>query len=120
MARDKEQELTSSSSSDREAPAQVYEPAGAAYPVPAIAGRSVIKALVPASRPTTLFWTGLFMVLAGLVLVLCPLLVGAALAVAQGVQGPSQMALGAVGLSACFTVVLLLPGVALMVAGRAR
>jgi hypothetical protein len=60
------------------------------------------------------------MILAGLVLVTCPLLIGLALAVAPSSQEPAQLALDALGLSGCFALLLVLPGVALVFAGRAR
>jgi uncharacterized membrane protein YhaH (DUF805 family) len=90
------------------------------YPFSAMAGRSVMNALLPSARPRGAFWVGVFMVLAGFVLVTCPLMLGVALVIAQGVQQPTQLALGAIGVSGFFVLVLLLPGVALIFRGRAR
>ena len=120
MATDNPDELASSSSVDKQHTAPGETPSGPAYPYSPLAGRSVVQALAPHSTPTRAFWTGLFMVLAGLVLVACPLLLGAALVVAQGAQGSTQLAVGALGLSSCFALVILLPGIALIMVGRAR
>ena len=91
-----------------------------AYPYPAMAGRSVIKAMMPASQPTRVFWVGLFMLLAGLFLVACPSALGLALAVGQSDEGQNQFVVDAVSVSACSTLFLLLPGVGMLVAGRPR
>jgi len=95
-------------------------PAEPAYPYSRMAGVSVIRALVPPHVARRGFWIGLYMLLLGLFLVACPLLVSLALAVDQGGNEGTQLVLGALGVSGCSTLLLLVPGAALVAAGRPK
>jgi hypothetical protein len=95
-------------------------PAEPVYPYSRMAGVSVIRALVPPRVAGRGFWVGLYMLLLGLFLVVCPLVVSLALAVDQGGNEGTQLVLGALGVSGCSTLLLLVPGAALVVAGRPR
>lgn len=82
--------------------------------------RSVIKALLPTKQPTAPFWVGLGMVAAGLIGAVCPLLLDGALFLGQEANAQDQLTVGALTLSACFTLLLFAPGVILVAVGRPR
>ena len=77
-------------------------------------------ALTPRHPATWAFWAGLVMSLGAIVFAICPLLLAMALALDPQSDDPAGFLGSGVLVSACVVVGLLLPGLAMLFAGRPR
>ncbi|HET9494327.1 MAG TPA: zinc ribbon domain-containing protein [Chloroflexia bacterium] len=96
------------------APAEGARPASDPEAAGSRAGASVVRHLLPARMPKGSFWAGLSLVIAGAVFGFCTAATSLALLLGSGA--------GLEGLlvSACGLAVLVVPGIALLLAGRPR
>ena len=82
--------------------------------------QSVIAALTPSRPATGAFWVGLVLSILALVLVACPALIAIALALIPAEEASGGELQTVLGISSCLFLVLFVPGITLLAAGRPR
>ncbi|HST05020.1 MAG TPA: hypothetical protein VLQ48_09815 [Chloroflexia bacterium] len=81
---------------------------------------SIVIALTPSRPATWAFWVGLVMSLSAIVFAICPLLLAMAFALDPQSDDPASFLGSGLLVSSCVVLGLLLPGLAMLFAGRPR
>jgi hypothetical protein len=84
------------------------------------AQQSVVAALAPTRPASSWFWIGLVLTILALVMVACPALLAFAVVVDARLEESGRVLQGALGVSCCVFMGLLVPGVVMVFAGRPR